>query len=132
VKSEGLAGVVAEHLEETRQHAKRLEQVSSAFDAEPSSSLDPVLERLAAHHDEVAPTLPDERLADVFHAASAAATEHHELARYEALLGMAGSLELGADARSLLERNRDEEARALARLRGELERLAAELQQLRA
>jgi prefoldin subunit 5 len=45
---------------------------------------------------------------------------------YDAVLGLAATVELG-DARKLLERNRDEEEEALKKLRSELERLAGEL-----
>jgi ferritin-like metal-binding protein YciE len=124
-KAEGLVGVLREHLEETREHAVRLEQVFRAAGAEPSSNLSPPAEKLAEHHDTLAGKIPEERLADAFHAIAAVTTEHHELAAYDALLALAGALELG-DARGLLERNREEEARALERLRDELSRLAAE------
>jgi ferritin-like metal-binding protein YciE len=126
VTSEGLASVVSDHREQTEQHGPRLEEVFRAVDAEPSSNLSPPAEKLAQHHDELAGNIPDDRLADVFHAAAAAATEHLELALYDAVLGLAGTVELG-DARRLLERNREEEAEALKKLRSELERLAGEL-----
>jgi ferritin-like metal-binding protein YciE len=129
VQSEGLAGAVAKHLEQTREHGPRLETVFRAVGAEPSSNLNPPLEKLAQHHDELAESVADDRLADVFHAAASAATEHHELAGYDALLALAQAIELPADARSLLERNRAEEAEALSRLEGELERLAGDLRQ---
>jgi ferritin-like metal-binding protein YciE len=129
VKSEGLAAAVAEHLEQTREHGPRLEDVFRAVGAEPSSNLNPPLEKLAQHHDELAESFADDRLADVFHAAAAAATEHHELASYDALLALAQAIELPGEARSLLERNRKEEDDALRRLGTELERLAGDLRQ---
>jgi ferritin-like metal-binding protein YciE len=127
VQSEGLAAAVNNHLEQTREHGPRLEQVFRAVGAEPSSNLSPPVEKLAAHHDELADSFADDRLADVFHASDAAATEHHELAFYDALLVLAQAVELPDDARGLLERNRAEEGEALGRLQGELERLAGEL-----
>jgi ferritin-like metal-binding protein YciE len=129
VQSEGLAATVAEHLEQTKEQGARLEEVFRAVGAEPSSNLSPPLEKLAAHHDELAESVADDRLADVFHAAAAATTEHHELAAYDALLALAPAVELAGDARALLERNRAEEAEALRRLEGELERLAGDLRQ---
>lgn len=126
IESEALHAAVSEHLEQTHEHGPRLEAVFRALDAEPSSNLSPPFEKLAQHHDELAGSIPDHRLADVFHAAAAAATEHLELASYDALLALADSVDVG-DARSLLERNRDEEADALKRVQSELERLAAEL-----
>jgi ferritin-like metal-binding protein YciE len=127
VTSESLAAAVEEHLEQTREHGPRLEQVFRALGAEPSSNLNPPAEKLAEHHDELAESFTDDRLADVFHAAAAATTEHHELAAYDTLLALAQTVELPEDARGLLERNRGEEAEALGRLESELERLAGEL-----
>lgn len=127
MRSEGLAKAVDEHLEQTREHGPRLERVFRALDAEPSSNLSPPVEKLAQHHDELADSFADDRLADCFHATAAAATEHNELAAYEALLTLSRSVDLADDARELLERNRAEEAEALERLEQELQRLAGEL-----
>ena len=127
VKSEGLASTVAEHLDQTKEHGPRLEAVFRALDAEPSSNLSPPVEKLAQHHDELADSFADDGLADFFHASAAATTEHHELAAYDVLLDLAQSVDLSDDARSELEHNRGEEAEAIDRLRGELDRLAGEL-----
>ncbi|HET7648201.1 MAG TPA: DUF892 family protein [Gaiellaceae bacterium] len=126
-RAEGLVGVLREHLEETKEHAVRLEQVFRAVGAEPSSNLCPPVEKLAEHHDRLAGSIPAERLADVFHAAAAATTEHHELAAYETLLALAPAVDLDGEARGLLERSRDEEARALERLQGALRDLVGAL-----
>lgn len=127
IESEGLHAAVTEHLEQTREHGPRLEAVFRAVGAEPSSNLSPPLEKLAQHHDEVAENITDDRLADVFHAAAAVATEHLELAVYDAVLALGRTLDLEDDARKRLEQNRGEEANALGRLGSELERLAGEL-----
>ena len=129
IESEGLASAVAEHLEQTKEHATRVEQVFRALDAEPTSNLSPPVEKLAQHHEELSESFADDRLADVFHAAAAATTEHHEIASYNALLTLGQSVGLSDDARELLERNRAEEGEALARLEAELERLAGELRE---
>ena len=127
VTSEGLAAAVEEHLGQTREHGPRLEDVFRAVDAEPSSNLSPPVKTLAEHHDELGGSFTDDRLADVFHAAAAATTEHHELAAYDALLALGQAVELSQDARGLLEQNRKEEEEALHRLETELERLAGDL-----
>ena len=127
MQSEGLAAAVAEHLEQTKEHGPRLEQVFRAVGAEPSSNLSPPVEKLAEHHDELADSFADDRLEDVFHAAAAATTEHYELASYDTLLALAQTVDLSGDARGLLERNRKEEAEALGRLQSELQRLAGDL-----
>jgi ferritin-like metal-binding protein YciE len=126
VRSQKLAQVVADHLAQTKEHATRLEQVFRAVDAEPSSNLNAPVEKLAQQHDELAQKIVDERLADAFHAAAAATTEHHELAGYDALLALSAAVGLG-DARELLEQNRKEEEQALEKLEQELERLVKEL-----
>ena len=100
VQSEGLAAAVEEHLEQTREHGPRLEEVFRALGAEPSSNLDPPVEKLV---------------------------EHHELSAYDALLTLAQAVELPSDVRGLLERNRAEEAEALRRLQQERDRLVGEL-----
>ena len=126
VKSQGLAEAVAEHLEQTKEHGPRLDHVFRALGAEPSSNLDRALESLAAQHDELSGSFPDDRLADVYHASAGARTERNELAMYDALLTLGDALDLG-DARALLEQNRAEEEQALERLNGELRRLARDL-----
>jgi ferritin-like metal-binding protein YciE len=122
VTAEGLAHAVDEHLEQTKEHAARLEQVFRAVGAEPSSNLNPPAEKLAEHREEIAGDIPDDRLRDVLNAAAAAATEHLEIAAYDALIELASVLDAG-DARGLLERNRKEEADALDRIGKELRKL---------
>lgn len=127
VQSEGLAAAVEEHLEQTREHGPRLEEVFRALGAEPSSNLDPAVEKLVEHHNALAGSFSNDRLEDVFHAAAAARMEHHELSAYDTLLSLAGAVELPNDMRELLERNRTEEAEALRRLQQERDRLVGEL-----
>ena len=122
VTAEGLAQAVDEHLEQTKEHAARLEQVFRAAGAEPSSNLSPPAEKLAEHRKQFAANVPEDRLKDVLNAAAAAATEHLEIAMYDALIELAGALDLG-DARGLLEENRKEEEEALRRVEDELGKL---------
>jgi ferritin-like metal-binding protein YciE len=126
VTGETLHGIVSEHLAQTKEHVTRLEQVFRAAGAEPSSNLYPPVEKLAEHHDEVGGSIPDDRLADVYHAAAGATTERIELSAYDTLLALAQTLELG-DGVQLLEQTRTEEMQALEKLEAELERLAARL-----
>jgi ferritin-like metal-binding protein YciE len=125
VTSGPLAEAVAHHLEQTKEHATRVEQAFRAVGAETSSNLFPPAEKLAEHHDEVAQQIVEERLRDTFHASAAAATEHLEIAMYDALITVAKAME-EKDAVRLLERNRDEEREALATMEREAERLARE------
>jgi ferritin-like metal-binding protein YciE len=123
VTAEGLAHAVDEHLEETREHGVRIEQAFRAAGAEPSSNFSPAAEKLAHHRAQLAANVPEDRLRDVLNAAAAAATEHHEIALYDALVALAGALDLG-EARDLLEQNRKEDAAALERMREEASKLA--------
>jgi ferritin-like metal-binding protein YciE len=125
VRSQPLAEAVAHHLEQTKEHVARVEEVFRAVGAETSSNLCPPVEKLAEHHDELAEQLVEERLRDTFHAAAAAQTEHHEIALYDALITVADAME-ERDAVKLLEQNRDEERDALKTLEREAERLAGE------
>jgi ferritin-like metal-binding protein YciE len=122
VTAEGLARAVDEHLEQTKEHAARVERAVRAAGAEPSSNLSPAAEKLAQQREELAGNIPEDRLRDVLNAAAAAATEHHEIALYDALVELADSLDLD-HARDLLRQNRDEDAGALDRVRKELEKL---------
>jgi ferritin-like metal-binding protein YciE len=127
-KSEGLVHAIEEHLEQTKEHAKRLEPVFRALGAEPSSNHSPPAQKLQEHHDELASSIPNDRLADCFHAIAAAATEHFELAGYDALLALADAGDLDKDARKALEQNRQEDEQALKTVQSQLERLVGELE----
>jgi ferritin-like metal-binding protein YciE len=109
-QSQSLAQAFEQHLEQTRGHAERLEEVFRAADAETSSNLDPAAKRLFEHSAEVAQTILEPLLRDVFHAAAAARTEHYELAGYETLIELGRALGIPLEA---LEHNREEDAAAL-------------------
>ncbi|HEY6052513.1 MAG TPA: DUF892 family protein [Gaiellaceae bacterium] len=125
-QAQSLAQAFAEHLEQTRGHVKRVEEVFRIATAEPSSNLDEPAQKLIEHHDELAGSIVDPVLRDVFHAAAAAKTEHTEIAAYTTLIGLAEALEL-PEAVRLLERNRDEEAEALEQVERAAERLLREV-----
>ena len=125
--SQGLVRAIEEHLEQTKEHARRLEPVFRAVGAEPSSNHSPPAQKLAEHHDELADSIPNDTLADCFHATTAIATEHFELACYDAVLALADAVGLDKDARKALEQNRREEEQALKTVGSELRRLVGEL-----
>jgi ferritin-like metal-binding protein YciE len=111
-QTQSLSEAFLAHLQETQEHVRRLEDCFRAAGAEVSSNFDPAAQRLFEHHDEVAASIVEPLLRDVFHAAGAARVEHVELAAYGTLVELARVLEL-EDARELLERNLGEEASAL-------------------
>jgi ferritin-like metal-binding protein YciE len=124
VDSEWLAEPVAEHLEQTREHAARLERVFLQLGAEPASAASPPFEGLRRQHDEEVEKLTEPRLKDIFLAGAAARTEHLEIAIYSSLLVLAG--ELGVDP-SPLEENLREEEQALKRVQRAAEKLRERL-----
>ena len=125
-QSQSLARVFAEHLEQTRDHVARVEEVFRIAAAEPSSNLDEAAQKLIEHHDELAEEIVDPVLRDVFHAAAAAKTEHAEIAAYTVLIALAEALEL-PDAARLLKRSLEEEAEALEEVERAAERLLREV-----
>lgn len=125
-KSESLVHAFEQHLEQTREHVQRVEQVFHLAAAATSSVLDPAAERLIAEHDELSGTVVHPILADVFHAFAAARAEHHELGGYEALIALAQAIDLG-DAADLLEQNRRDEEQALALVESTGRRLLEEV-----
>lgn len=121
--SEWLVDVLRAHLEVTKEHVARLERVFPAVGAEASSNLSPPAKKLAEHTEELAGSITNERLTDAYLAVGAAATEHLEIAAYDALLALAQRLDLDGDAVTLLKQNRDEDADALVELQGALQKL---------
>jgi ferritin-like metal-binding protein YciE len=125
-QTQSLSEAFLAHLDETQEHVRRLEEAFRAAGAEASSNFDAAAQRLFHQHEETAGTIVEPLLRDVFHAAGATRVEHVELAAYETLVELAGALEL-ADARELLERNRDEDAAALATVESIAARLGREV-----
>jgi ferritin-like metal-binding protein YciE len=113
VRDEELRGAFADHLEQTRFHASRVEAAFRAAGGEPAAARSGALAGLLQQHDEQQVKEPG--LRDLFHAWGAIRTEHLELAVYDTLLGL-----LPDDG---LRQNRDEEAETLERLLRIVERL---------
>ena len=74
------------HLGETKKHAERVETLFRQLEVAPSSNLSRTFESAVAQHDELASSVVEPRLADLFHAQAALHTEHWEIAAYEAVL----------------------------------------------
>jgi ferritin-like metal-binding protein YciE len=122
VQSETLAAAVEEHLEQTHEHVARVESAFRALDAEPASARSAAAAGLKQEHEELQSKLSNPRLADLFHAGSAIATEHLELAAYELLLELARALDRD-DVERTLAANRADESETLDRLEGIAESL---------
>jgi ferritin-like metal-binding protein YciE len=124
VRDSELSAALAEHLGQTKEHSARLEDVFRAAGAEPSPTLSAPFAGLKAQHSAQAASVVSPTLADAWHAAAAAHTEHYEIAAYEALLPLAGALELG-DAVDLLGTTLQEERHALGAAQEAYARLSA-------
>jgi ferritin-like metal-binding protein YciE len=109
--SELLSEPLQQHLEQTRGHATRVEDVFLALGVEPVSGASSALEGLRKQHDLHAGEAVEPRLRDLFLIDCAARTEALEGQVYASLLGLSGAFD-GLDASGLAE-NRDEENAAL-------------------
>lgn len=119
-----LASGFADHLEETRQHVKNLEQAFEALGEPAKAEKCPGIEGIKKEHDDfVANESPTPEVLDAFLTGAGARTEHYEIAAYEGLVTMASAM--GEDnVASLLNENLEQEKAALAKMQTIGKRLA--------
>ena len=87
-----LASGFADHLEETRQHVKNLEQAFEALGEPAKAEKCPGIEGIKKEHDDfVSNESPTPEVLDAFLTGAGARTEHYEIAAYEGLVTMATS-----------------------------------------
>jgi ferritin-like metal-binding protein YciE len=98
---------------------ERLETAFRRLDVAPTSNLSRPFESAVAEHDELASSILDPRLADLFHAQAALHTEHWEMAAYRALVPLVPD-----DVRDLLRPSFDEEGDAAKLLVSAIDRIA--------
>jgi ferritin-like metal-binding protein YciE len=106
-----LKGDLEHHLEETREHVDRLEQVFKALGESAKPKKSAVLDSLKKTHEELSGKAQGP-LRDFIVAASAASTEHHEISVYDAAITVAEALN-EKDVAKLLEQNLRQEQEAL-------------------
>ena len=123
VHDEDLRNVLSEHLEETRGHVENAERAFRHVRAEPTALRSAAFEGAVGDHERTAGEVSEPTLADYFHAAAAAQTEHWEIAVYSAAIELGGQLGWD-DAVKPLEASRKEERHALKKLEKILGRLA--------
>jgi ferritin-like metal-binding protein YciE len=111
VHDDELRAVLRGHLEETVEHVDRLERAFRRLEVSPTANLSRSFESAVAQHHQLAQTIVEPRLADLFHAQAAFHTEHWEIAAYETALRLAPG-----EAAGLLEASLDDERRAAGRL----------------
>lgn len=119
VRDEGLGAVLAQHRDETREHVDRLEVAFRRLEVAATSNRSASFESAVAQHDELAGSIVEPRLADLFHAQAALQVEHWEMAAYRSVLPLAPR-EVGEALRPTL----DEEGRAAKALVAAIDRLA--------
>jgi ferritin-like metal-binding protein YciE len=83
------------HLDETKTHVKRLEQVFQMFGESPKAVTCPAIDGIIEEADDILGDAKDNDVIDAAAAAAAQAVEHYEIARYGTLIAWAR--ELGRD-----------------------------------
>jgi ferritin-like metal-binding protein YciE len=119
-----LAKGFGDHLEETRQHVKNLEQAFETLGEPAKAEKCPGIEGIKKEHDEfVSNESPSQDVLDAFLTGAGARTEHYEIAAYEGLVTMAEAM--GEDeVAQLLNENLAQEKQALRKLQTIGKRLA--------
>jgi ferritin-like metal-binding protein YciE len=112
-----------EHLEETRQHVKNLEQVFASLGEKPKAEKCPGIEGIKAEHDEfMKQEKPSPEICDLFLTGAGARAEHYEIAAYTGLVTSAKALG-EREAATLLEENLQQEKEALKKMEAAAKRL---------
>jgi ferritin-like metal-binding protein YciE len=119
VRDDDLRSALERHRDETKEHPERLEIVFRRLEVAPTSNLSRPFESAVSQHDELAPSIVDPRLADIFHAQAALHTEHWELAAYRTLLPL-----LRKQDADVLRPSFDEEGATAKTLLAAIDRLA--------
>ena len=113
-----------EHLEETRQHVKNVEQAFEKLGEKPTAEKCPGIDGIKKEHDEfVAKESPSQDVLDSFLTGAGSRTEHYEIAAYEGLVTMAEAMG-ETDVAELLKENLEQERSALEKLQMIGKRLA--------
>lgn len=96
------------HLDETREHVKRLEQVFRMHGAEIKAVNCPVIDGIIEEADDTAGEVEDKAVLDAALINAAQAAEHYEITRYGSLVAWAKQLGRN-DCASVLQKTLDEE-----------------------
>ena len=121
---EELAKGFGDHLEETRQHVKNVEQAFEALGEPAKAEKCPGIEGITKEHDDfVANESPSPEVLNAFLTGAGARTEHYEIAAYEGLVTMAEAMGEDEVAR-LLSENLEQEKEALGKMQEIGKRLA--------
>lgn len=110
------------HYEQTKHHVDRIETVFQRLEVIPTSNRSGPFESAVAEHDELARSIVEPRLADLFHAHAALHVEHWEQAAYRTLSPL-----LPNEAAGLLKKSYREEDEAAKLLVGWIDQAAGSL-----
>ena len=121
---EELAKGFGDHLEETRQHVKNVEQAFEQLGEPAKAEKCPGIEGITKEHDDfVANESPSQDVLDAFLTGAGARAEHYEIGAYEGLVTMAEAMGEDEVAR-LLNENLEQEKKALGKMQTIGKRLA--------
>lgn len=96
------------HLEETKGHVKRVEEVFKMHGVEAKTVNCPAIDGILEEAEEVAGEVDDKKVLDAALIAAAQAVEHYEMTRYGTLVAWAKQLGR-SDCAAVLQKNLDEE-----------------------
>src|SRR5712672_2324663 len=113
----GLKRGFQEHLKQTENHVKRLEQVFEKLGEEPKGVDCPAIDGIIDEAEDVAGEVDDKAVLAAALIAAAQAVEHYEMTRYGTLIAWAKQLGR-SDCASVLQQNLDEEKAADQKLNG--------------
>jgi ferritin-like metal-binding protein YciE len=105
---QGLKSGFEQHLRETENQIKRLEQVFQMHGQSPKAVTCPAMDGIIKEANEISGEIGDKEVLDAALLASAQAVEHYEITRYGTLIAWAKQLGR-ADCASVLQQNLDEE-----------------------
>jgi len=100
-----------QHLDQTKNHVRRVEEVFRLHGVEPATVTCPAIDGILEEADEVSAEAADKNVLDAALIAAAQAVEHYEMTRYGTLVAWAKTLGR-PDCASLLQKNLDEEKAA--------------------
>jgi ferritin-like metal-binding protein YciE len=112
-----------DHLEETRGHVAKLEQVFEAIGEKAKAEKCPGIDGIKKEHDEfMTENTPSDEVRDLFLTGAGARAEHYEIAAYTGLITMAKAMG-ESEAVPLLQENLKQEQAALGKLEEAAQRL---------
>ncbi len=115
--SPDLREAIETHLEETKGHVTRLEEVFGIIGKKPVAKKCEAIEGLLKEADEVVGEIEDDEVRDTGIISSAQTVEHYEMARYRTLVSWARHLDMD-DAADLLDQTLQEEMAADEKMTG--------------